>query len=270
MEKINNSNYIKFVIIGGIILFFGTIFIYNLIKLGVFNQDFQKTSVLTNTVVFEQPKLSIFDDTRYINQFPDTIHIHYPYFIVVVPEDTKQITTVYSLTKKTKIASFNDVVLDYYNGSFLYNYHGGTTYYNGKNLKYHCDQGFIKSDTDILCVIQNSMKPSYSDLMSINPQTLTTMTIYSPQDAITAIYYMNNSQYIGEYNYNTHQTFITLNGKKITVNNYVSIFYPMKNSRYTATFKNDKNNLIATYSRISTSKSKIANTLIQRGIIIFY
>jgi len=220
MEKINNSTRIKIAIIGGILLFFGIIFIYNLVKLGIFNQDSQKPTVLNNKVVFEQPKLTVFDETRYINQFPDIIHIHYPYFIVVVPEDTKQITTVYSLTKKQKIASYNDIVLDYYNGSFLYNYHGGNTYYKGGNLKLHCDQGFIESSTNILCVTQNSDNPLYSDLISINPHTLSEKTLYSPQDAITAVYYSNNTLYIGEYNYTTHQPFLTINNKRNTVTNY--------------------------------------------------
>src|ERR1700722_9146738 len=121
MGKINNSNYRKYIIIGGIIFFFGFIFIFNLIKLGVFNQDAKKSTVLNNQVVFEQPKLRIFDVTRYINQFPDTIHIHYPNFIVVVPEDAKQITTVYSLEQKKAVSTFNDIVLDYANGNYLYN-----------------------------------------------------------------------------------------------------------------------------------------------------
>ena len=269
MEKINNSNKRKFIIIGGIILFFGIIFIFNLIKLGVFNQDSQKSSVLNNQVVFDQPKLRIFDETRYINQFPDTIHIHYPNFIVVVPEDSNQITTVYSLTKKQKIASFNDIVLDYYNGSFLYNYHGGNTYFKGNNLKYHCDQGVIKSDREILCVTQNAVNPLYSELISINPQTLITKILYSPQNAITAIYYDKNTLYLGEYDYNTHQAHLMLNGKNNKVDNLINIIYPMQNNIYIATFKNSENNLSESYSEIVNSHNNWI-TLIIKGTIRFY
>ena len=270
MEKINNSNYKKFIIIVGIILFFGIIFIYNLIKLGVFNQDSQKPAVLNNKVVFDQPKLTIFDETRYINQFPDTIHIHYPYFIVVVPEDAKQITTVYSLTKKQDITSFNDIVLDYYNGNFLYNYHGGNTYFEGKKLKYHCDQGFIKSDTDIICATQNTSNPLYSDLISINPQTLNTKTIYSPQDAITAIYFYNNTLYIGEYNYTTHQVYLTINGTRSKISTFVSIIYPMKNIIYIGTFKNDEAKLQTSYAQVINNEGIPSSRVLSKGKIVFY
>ncbi|HSW97348.1 MAG TPA: hypothetical protein VLF89_05990, partial [Candidatus Saccharimonadales bacterium] len=186
MEKINNFNKRKLILIGGIILFFGIIFIYNLINLGVFNQDVQKPTVLNNKVIFEQPKLTVFDETRYINQFPDTIHIHYPYFIVVVPEDAKQITTVYDLVQKKTTATFNDIVLDYANGNFLYNYHGGNTYFRGKNLGVHCLSGFIKTTSEILCVTQESNIPLQNKLLSINPQADNIKVLYSPQDAITA------------------------------------------------------------------------------------
>src|SRR5258708_609149 len=270
MEKINNSNYKKLIIVGGIILFFSIIFIYNLIKLGIFNQDSQKPTGLNNKVVFEQPKLTIFDETRYINQFPDKIHIHFPYFIVVVPEDTKQFTTVYSLTKKQKIASYNDIVLDYYDKSFLYNYHGGNTYYKGKNLKVHCNEGFIKSDSEILCVTQSANNSLFSDLIIINPHTLSEKTLYSPQDAITAVYYSNNTLYIGEYNYTTHQPFLTINNKRNTVTNYISIIYPMNNELYTATYKNTENKITDSYNEIIQSGKNNTLKLIDKGRIVFY
>jgi hypothetical protein len=270
MGKINNSNKRKFIIIGGIIFFFGIIFIFNLINLGVFNQDSQKPSVLNNYVVFDQPKLKIFDETRYINQYPDTLHIHFPNFIVVVPEDSNQITTVYSFTKKQKIASFNDIVLDYYNGSFLYNYHGGNTYLEGKNLKYHCDQGFIKSDTEILCVTQNETNPLYSDLISINPQNLVSKSIDSPQDAITAVYYNNSTLYLGEYDYNKKQAYLTINSIKIKTNDFINIIYPMNNNFYIASFKSNRNNISAAYYETIDSNNKILLKLADSGKIVLY
>lgn len=270
MKKIANSKKIKIAIIVGIVLFFGILFIYNLAKLGTFKQDSQTLAVLNNRIVFEQPKLSIFDETRYINQFPDTIHIHYPYFIVVVPEDTKQMTTVYSMDTKKQIAVFNDIVLDYANGHFLYNYHGGNTYYNGKNLNVHCNQGFIKNDTEILCVTQNITNPLFNDLININPKTLTQKTLYSPQDAITAVYYDNNTLYVGEYNYNTHQAYITKNGKRTKINTFVSIIYPMNNNMFIGTFKNDNDILLASYSLLISNNGQLSSVLQSKGKIVFY
>ncbi|MGH7204405.1 MAG: hypothetical protein ACREHC_08230, partial [Candidatus Levyibacteriota bacterium] len=167
------------VIISGIALFFGILLVYYLARLGVFAEDTKKTKVLNNRVTFEQPKLSVFDETRYINVFPDTIHIHYPYLMVVVPEDTKQITTIYSLEEKKQIVIFHDILLDYSNKNFLYNYHGGNTFFNNKNLKLHCDQGFIKSNIEILCIVPKASDPMDNKLISINPQTLASKDVYS-------------------------------------------------------------------------------------------
>ena len=161
-------------------------------------------------------------------------------------------------------------MLDYYNGSFLYNYHGGNTYYKGKNLKYHCDQGFIKSDTDILCVTQNSTNSFYNDLISINQQTLTESSLYSPQNAITAVYYSNNTLYAGEYNYTSHKPYISINYKKTEVKNYVNIIYPMNNNMYASTFKNDNDKLTASYSEISTINNTVELKFIQEDNISFY
>ena len=270
MRKITNRKNIKIAVITGIVLFFGILFIYNLAKIGTFRKDSHTPTVLNDRVVFEQPKLAIFDETKYINQFPDTIHIHYPYFIVVVPEDTKQITTVYSFTQKKQIAAFNDVVLDYNNGNFLYNYHGGNTYFKGENLQVHCNQGFIKSATDILCVTQNEANPLYSDLININPKTHAEKTLYSPQDAITAVYYSNNTLYIGEYNYDTHQAYITKNGNRTKINTFVSIIYQMKNNLYIGTIKNDNDNLIASYSLLISNNGQLSSVLQSKGEIVFY
>jgi len=261
---------IKIAIIGGVALFFSILFLISLARLGVFKEDQEKQTLRNDRIVFDQPKLSIFDETRYINQYPDTIHMHYPYFIVVVPEDTKQITTVYDFNQKRAIASFNDIVLDYYNGNFLYNYHGGNTYYKGKNLGVHCTQGFIKSSTEILCVIQNSTNSLYSDLIIIDPQTLITKTLYSPQNAITAIYYDKNTLYLGEYDYNAHQAYLTINGKRSKVNTFINIIYPRENNMFIGTFKNDNISFVTSYSQLVSKNGQIANILQSKGEITFY
>ena len=268
-EKIREHS--KVIIIAGIVVFFGILFFISLARLGVFKEDNHTQTVRNDRIVFEQPKLSIFDETRYINQYPDTIHMHYPYFIVVIPEDTKQISTIYSLTEKKQVASFNDIVLDYYNNNFLYNYHGGDTFYNKKNLGVHCTQGFIKSNTEILCVIQNSNNPLInSQLISINPQKLNTKTLYSPQNVITAIYYDKNTLYLGEYDYNSHQAYITINGKKINVGNYINIIYPFQGNMNVATLKNTENNLLDSYSEIINSNKIFSTRLKEKRLIKFY
>lgn len=261
---------IKIVIITGVLLFFAVLFIYNLAKMQVFKEDSIKVNVLNDRIVFTQPKLAIFDSTEYLNQFPDTIHIHYPYIIVVIPENRSDISTVYNTSAKKQIAAFNDIVLDYDKGAFLYNYHGGNTFYNGKDLKVHCNQGFIKSDIDILCVTQNEANPLFSVLMSINPKTLTQKTLYSPQNAITAVYFENNTLYLGEYNYTTHQVYLTINGTRSKISTFVSIIYPMKNNIYIGTFKNDEAELQASYAQVINKEGKPSSRVLSKGKIVFY
>lgn len=265
-EKETNNN-IKVLIIAGIVIFFGILFFYYLSKLGVFSEDKKEVKVLNDRVVFEQPKLSIFDETRYINEFPDTIRIHYPYLLVVVPEDTRKITTVYSFEEKKEVTSLNDIALDYYKGNFLYNHHGGNTYFKGKDLKTHCDHGFIKSDKEILCITAKASDPLINKLISINPQTLTKKDLYTSQNALTAVYFDKSTLYIGEYNYNNQKAYLTVNNKTAAANDLINIFYPMKDKMYAASFKNENNNRVESYSEIIDINSKITSKLVNTNKI---
>ncbi len=260
----------KNLIIIGIAIFFGILLLYYLARLGIFSEDNKKVKVLNDRVVFEQPKLSIFDETRYINEFPDTIRIHYPYLIVVVPEDTKKITAVYNLEEKKEIASFNDIVLDYYNGNFLYNYHGGNSYFKDKDLGISCDHGFIKSNTEILCITAKDSDPMDNKLININPQNLMTKDLYSSQNALTAIYFDKGTLYIGEYDFVTNKAYVTINGQTAPIEDLANIIYPMGNKMYVASFKSVRNNKIESYYEITNIHKGISTKLVDKGKIIFY
>lgn len=264
----NSKNHFKTYIIVGILLFFGVLFFYTLTKLSVFSEDTKASTVLNDQITFEQPKLSIFDETRYINAFPDTIHMHYPYFIVVVPEDTNKITTVYNLEEKRKVATYNDIVLDYYNGDFLYNQHGGNTFFKSKNLGLHCDQGFIKNENEILCITAKDNDPMDNKLISIDPQKLSIKDIYNSQNSITTVYYDKDTLYIGEYNYAKKKAYVTVDNKIMETDHLINIIYPIKDKIYVASFKSVQNNNIESYFQILTKNMKVK--LINRGSIKFY
>lgn len=265
-----SKKHIKIFILVGIILFFGAMFFYYFSRLGIFSEDNPKTIVRNDRVVFEQPKLSIFDETRYINEFPDTIRIHYPYLLVVVPEDTKKITTVYSLEEKKEVASYNDIVLDYYNGNFLYNYHGGKTYFKEKDLGIHCDYGFIKSESEVLCITAKTTDPLDNKLISINPQTLSRKDLYSSQNALTAVYFDKSTLYIGEYNYAKKKAYLTVNDKQTEMDDLVSIIYPMQGQFYAASFKSAHNKKTESYYGINNTNKELTVRLINKGKLVLH
>lgn len=270
MEEKENNNMIKVFVIAGIMIFFGALFVFYLSTLGIFAEDTNANTVRNDRVIFEQPKLSIFDETRYINEFPDTIRIHYPYLIVVVPEDTKKITTVYSLEEKKEVATYNDIVLDYHNGNFLYNFHGGNTFFKGKDLGVHCDHGFIKGETEILCITAKTSDPQDNKLITIIPQTLAKKDLYSSQNALTAVYYDKSTLYVGEYDFTKGKAYLTINSKKTEVEYLINIFYPMQNKFYAASFKSAHNNRTESYSEIVRSKNAFETQLVKKGQITFY
>ena len=155
------------------------------------------------------------------------------------------------MEKKKQIATFNDIVLDYTNDTFLYNSHGGATYYKNKNLGIHCDQGYIKSETEILCITSKASDPMDNKLITINPQTLTQHDVYSSPNALTAVSVNKNTLYIGAYNYNEKKAYLRVNNKEIAVGDIINILYPMENQMYMASYKSLLNNNIENYSSIT-------------------
>lgn len=245
-------------------LFFAGLFIWYLSKLG--GGETVKT-VQNNAVVFEQPRLKIFEETLYLNEFPDKILIHDSNIIVVKPEQANQITTVYDVNTKRQIDTHESIVLDYVNKNFLYNKHGVQTFYNEKDLGVHCDKGFIQDPTTILCVTAKQKDPLDNKLMSINPQTLKKHDLYSPQNLITAVYVAKGTLYVGEQNIVSKKTYLKVGDTIVETPSQVSIIYPMQNSMYYATFQSQSLQREAGYYRID-EKGKV--WMKEKGKITFY
>ncbi len=268
-EKIQKKQNIrlKVLIIAAIIMFFGVYFIYTLNKLGVFTKKHSKEiPAVSPTVVFEQPKLHVFDETLYLNEFPDTVRFHNPYLIVVQPET--RASRIYNLITKRQEKETMEIPLDYWQGNILYNWHGVTTFYNKKSLSLRCDKGFIKSVSEILCVVPKTKDPLDNKLISIDPQTGKKHDLYSSQNLITAISFINGQLYIGETNITSKNTDIRVGDTTIQTPSPVDVIYQMKGNVYYATFKSSQIKRQAAYYRIDLSGKTVL--LQETEKILFY
>ena len=262
-----NKRNITILIVGAILLFFVIYFLFFVER--HFLQPQNEGNTTSSEVVFEQPKLKVFGQTRYLNEFPDTIRIHYPYLLVISPEEYKRVTTVYDLEHRKEIGTFKDILLDYWQGSVLYN-KGEKTFYNQTSLGAKCDQGLIKSNTEILCIVPKSTDPLDNKLVSFNFQTGKEDTLYSSPNLLGSINLINGVLYIGEYNITSKKSFLTANNKTHEVPTQVDIVYPMKDKLYYATFKRSEQHIEAQSYKIVVLGNDISTKQIEEGKIVFY
>jgi hypothetical protein len=231
----------------------------------------QITTVVNNSIYFERPKLKIFDENiRYINEFPDTVVIHGRYFFVVVPENKKDVTTVYDTILKKKIASFQYTALDYDGKNYLYSKNGLDTFFGNTDLHTHCKEGVIKDNTAIYCITPNSDNPQINSLVIINPSNLERKEIYSSQNYLVSVSLMNGHLYIGEKNLQTGKNFLTEDGKTIPTQTAVQVIYPIGNIVFFATRGDRFSNNSDAYYEIRNINNRLTTKLVEKGKIIFY
>lgn len=221
-----------------------------------------------NTVVFSQPTLSFFSLQEQLALFPDRITIHDPYLVVVRPNESK--SEIYNMQTKKKEKEVNEVILDYSAGDTVYNKQGFETYFNKKNLNILCDQAFIKSPTEILCVTRPDANKQENKLISVNTKDLIQKELYASQKVITAIYYDKDTLYIAEYDFAAQKASLRVNNMNTSVNDLINVLYPMNNKFYAAAFKSMRNNKIESYYKINNVDKKVSAKLIQHGKIVFY
>jgi hypothetical protein len=225
----------------------------------------QRSNTENNSIIFTQPTLQIFSYKETLTLYPDRVLMHYPYFIVVKPDDFK--STIYNIETKKKEKTVPEIVLDFYKGNTLYNKQCYDTYYNDKKLGLLCDQAFIKSATEILCITRPDKNQIANKLIAINHQTLEIKDVYKSQNVLTAMYYDKSILYVGEYGFKTKKAYLTVNGKTFPAIDLINIIYPMNNSIYLASFKSQRNNLKESFAEYNAHLSKINN--IDNNKIIF-
>jgi len=202
------------------------------------------TTTDNNEVYLDGTTLQVFNDTYEFNGYPDKILSHYPYFIYI--QGDIPITHVYNLETKEKVAEKQDVLLDYYDGNILYN--RKTTFYNDKDLGEFCDFGFIKSETEILCITKKSQNYADNMLISINPETPSLWKqVYQSENILTNVSVIGNTLYIGEINMETKQNYLTIGENTIELSTPVSLIYEMEGKPYFASFKSALNDTLVYY-----------------------
>jgi len=215
--------------------------------------------VESNGVYLEDSKLQVFNDTYEFKGYPDKILFHYPYFILV--QGNKPLSIIYNLETKQKVKEIQDIILDYYDENVVYN--RKETFYNDKNLGEFCDSAFIKSTSEILCITKQSQNYVDNRLISINPETPNLWKrVYQSDNILTTVSVINENLYIGEINLETKKNFLTMNGKLMSVETPVNLFYQMEEKPYFASFKSALNEQGVYYQIESGKMNKVANKVI--------
>jgi len=227
-----------------------------------FGKKNNNTQVKSTSITLKDSKLQVFDDTYTFNQFPDKIVMHYPYFLVVKPDQQK--TIIYNLVEHKKEKETKEILLDYFKGDLLYS-EGKVTYFNQQNLGILCEKGFIKSKEEILCIAKTDKDVVTNMLVLINTQTEKRKEIYRSQDLISALSVINNKVYLGEINLYNKKNYILINKERAEIPDVVSIIYEMKEKSYFASFKSALNKQKESYYIIDTQAQKVAE-----GEIVLY
>jgi hypothetical protein len=187
-----------------------------------------------NTVYIEDSVLHVFDDTISIAEYPSRVSVHYPYLLVILSK--KQTTKVYNLETKSNEKTFGEALLDYSNGKVLKNT-GKTTFLDELDLEILCEKGFIKSDTEVLCLTKVNANTVENKLVSITIPERKQKEIYVSKDIITDFSVLNDKIYIGEINLHNKQNYLIVDATKTEVPSVVTLIYEMGGEPYFATLK---------------------------------
>lgn len=200
----------------------------------VVSRKSQSVTIKNNTVYLQDAKLYLFDEVIPINQYPDRIVFHYPYLVVVKPEQQKSL--VYNLTTKVKESEIKQVVLDYFNGDSLYNV-GNSTFFNKQDLKVLCEKGFIKSNSEILCITKKDRNNVENKLVSIDVNTKKSKDIYTSKELLTDVSVINDTTYLGKIDMYNNKSSVVVNKDSFEVPDVVSLIYQMNGKTYFTSYK---------------------------------
>ncbi len=201
--------------------------------------EVKKTSVyIENSVMYA------FDDTISIAQYPNRVSMHYPYLLVIKPAEKK--TIIYNLSEKKKTTELSEAILDYTTDGILKN-DGKTSLYNGKDLGVLCDDGYIKSKVELLCLTKVNPNNVENKLISIDLTSNKKKDIYVSKDIITDFSLVNDQLYIAELDLYSKKSSILINKEKIESPTTISLFYQMDGLPYFASLKSELNGNVEEY-----------------------
>lgn len=212
----------------------------------------QNVTLKNNTVYLQDDKLYLFDEVIPLNQYPDRIVFHYPYLVVVKPEQQKSL--VYNLNTKLKEIEVSQVVLDYFDGKSLSN-SGSATYFDGQDLGILCEKGFVKNLNEILCITKIDKNNVENKLISIDIKTKKSKDVYTSKELLTDVSVINNDTYLGKIDLYTNKSSIAVNKDSFEVPDVVSIIYGMNGGAYFASYKSAFNGQKESYYIVDNGKT---------------
>ena len=238
----NQRKLLQFGVILALTVFLAIFFI------SIKNQD---VAIKNNTVYLQDGKLYLFDEVIPLNQYPDRIVFHNPYFVVVKPEQQK--SSIYNLNTKRKESEVNQIILDYFERNSLSNT-GKVSYFNGQDLGILCEKGFIKNSNEVLCITKINKDNVENKLISIDVNTKKSKEIYSSKNLLTDVSVINDVLYLGEIDTYTNKSYVLVNGGRILTTNIISLIYEMDGKPYFASYKSALNGQKESYYFIDQGK----------------
>jgi len=222
----NHRRILQF-LVGIMLIVFLTIFF-------VILQKNKSVHIKNNTVYLQDGKLYVFDETIPLNQYPDRIVFHYPYLVVVKPEQQKSL--VYNLNTKRKETEVSQIILDYFHRKSLSN-NGNITYFDGQDLGVLCEKGFIKNDNEILCITKINKNNVENKLISIDIKTKKSQDVYVSKNLLTDMSIVNDVLYLGEIDLYTNKSYLLIKGERVLATDIVSLIYEIDGKAYFASYK---------------------------------
>ncbi|GEM_PF-6068708 len=225
-------------------------------------------TVKNHSVYFAKNNLVVFDDTYDFAHTADRVSFHGDLVLVQIPLSGK--TVIYSLKKEKIVKTYPYMMLDYDGKNGLYYKNGRETFFNHESLGLSCQFGYIEDVYHVLCVVPKQEDNLDNKVIRIDTITKEKTDVYLPQNTISTVMANKKKVYVGEYNLQTHQDFITVNTTSTASATITDFFFIYKNNVYAASLPNDFNNHIPSYSKVTATSSKVAVSLIEKGKIVFW
>lgn len=212
------------------------------------NKKEPEKNIKNTSVYLKNQKLYVFDNTYSLEDYSDRVSMHYPYFLVIKPGIGT--TYIYNLEQKKKEKEVKEVLLDYSSDNQLI-IDGKTTRLNDQDLGILCEQGFIKSEEEILCITKKDVNAVQNKLVSINPKTKKSKDIYTSNGILSDVSVINGKTYLGEIDTHNNKNHILVDKNPIGVPNIINLIYEMNGRPYFAAFKSELNQNTESYYLIN-------------------
>jgi hypothetical protein len=209
------------------------------------------------SIYYQNQQLHIANDTILFKNSAKSFATHGDYLLIREP--FIQTTHIYSIKQQKKIKDIPQIALDF-DGKNILSQKGATTFFNTTDLQTTCFGGYIKSPTEILCIVPKADDNLDNKLVSLNPLTLKQTDAYRSTYTINYVTTIVNTFYLGGYNLQTKEKVLIVNGKVTPIQNRVSLVYMKENNIYVASLQDNTGKNINNYSLV---KNLEGNTTIQ-------